>query len=52
MKYEGEIEDIIEYPIEFEDAYRELQNVYGFKDEIFQKKSLYQSQFLMNSRTF
>jgi len=24
MKYEGEIEDIIEYPIEFEDAYREL----------------------------
>jgi hypothetical protein len=24
MKYEGEIEDVIEYPTEFEDAYREL----------------------------
>lgn len=24
MKYEGEIEDVIEYPSEFEDAYREL----------------------------
>ena len=24
IKYEGEIEDIIEYPIEFEDAYKEL----------------------------
>lgn len=24
IKYEGEIEDIIEYPVEFEDAYKEL----------------------------
>ena len=24
IKYEGEIEDIIEYPIEFDDAYKEL----------------------------
>ena len=24
IKYEGEIEDIIEYPLEFEDAYKEL----------------------------
>lgn len=24
MKYEGEIEDVIEYPSEFEDAYKEL----------------------------
>lgn len=24
IKYEGEIEDIIEYPMEFEDAYKEL----------------------------
>ena len=24
IKYEGEIEDVIEYPLEFEDAYKEL----------------------------
>ena len=26
MQYEGEIEDLIEYPSEFEDAYKELVN--------------------------
>jgi hypothetical protein len=33
MKYEGEIEDIIENPIEFEDAYRELLDYRIIKKE-------------------